>query len=300
MRVQVLVIAALLLTPMAWCQKGLEGQSAKNPDLIRALDAASAALANAQREAANGKVEPFKAALDKANLRWSECYGKYREWPTSDTAWRSNFDSINNLLLAAVNAITPGNSLPAAKANIDGAVSTLSSLRSRNGIVDVLGATDSMLSSLDALQATIGGLNTPLTAADVTALQASFSTFRGKYAVFTQAVIDANAFGLGNGELESLQKLIVVQNIGIDSINNILSNPQTPGLVTQWQTLREQIRTMIADLQSKGPSADALQAAASAEQMKNQSDNGQPQQDNGDPNVGAESDRPRLFPRLRR
>ena len=300
MRVQVLVVAALLLTPMAWCQKGLEGQSAKNPDLIRALDAASAALANAQREAANGKVEPFKAALDKANLRWSECYSKYREWPTSDTAWRSNFDSINNLLLAAVNAITPGNSLPAAKANIDGAVSTLTSLRSRNGIVDVLGATDSMISSLDALQATIGGLNTPLTAADVTALQASFSTFRGKYAVFTQAVIDANAFGLGNGELESLQKLIVVQNIGIDSINNILSNPQTPGLVTQWQTLREQIRTMIIDLQSKGPSAEMLQAAASAEQMKNQPDNGQPQQDNGDPTVGAESDRPRLFPRLRR
>ena len=107
MRVHVLVVAALLLTPMAWCQKGLEGQSAKNPDLIRALDAASAALANAQREAANGKVEPFKTALDKANLRWSECYSKYREWPTSDTAWRSNFDSINNLLLAAVNAITP-------------------------------------------------------------------------------------------------------------------------------------------------------------------------------------------------
>ncbi len=300
MRVQVLAIAALLLTPLAWGQKGLEGQSAKNADLNRALDAASAALANAQREAANGKVEPFKTALDKANLRWSECYGKYREWPTSDTAWRTNFDAINNLLLGAVNAITPGNSLPAAKANIDGAVSTLSSLRSRNGIVDVLGATDSMISSLDALQATIAGLNTPLTAADVTALQASFSTFRGNYAVFTQAVIDANAFGLGNGELESLQKLIVVQNIGIDSLNNILSNPQTPGLVTQWQTLREQIRTMITDLQSKGPSAEALQAATSAEQMKNQPDNGQPQQDNGDPNVGAGNDRPRLFPRLRR
>lgn len=292
------VILAYLLTSLAWAQVGLEGQSAKNPDLVRALDAASAAFANAQRDAASGNMVKFRESLNTANLRWAECYGKFREWPTRDTAWRSNFDSINNALLNAVNQVSPGNNLPAAKVQIDSAASTLSNLRSRNGVLDVIGATKNLNSAVEGLQTAIAGLQgRPLTPADVTALKTSFGSFRDNYAVFTQAALDANAFGLGEGELESLRKLIVVHNIGIDTVYNVLSNPDTPQLVTQWQTLRDQIVEMLKELQTRTPVDTAIgEAAAAAPEVTK--DNGQPQKDNGSPTQTRE--RPRLLPRLRR
>ena len=243
MRVLPLSLAAYLLTTMAWGQLGLEGQPAKSPDLVRALDAASTAFANAQRDAANGQMIPFRESLNVANVRWAECYGKYREWPTQDTAWRPNFDAINTALLNAVNQVTPGNNLAAAKVQIDSAASTLAGLRTRNGVLDLRGATDTLNTSLEGLQTTIAGLQgRPLTPADVAALKASFGTFRDSYTLFTQAAMDANAFGLGEGELANLRKLILLQNIGIDSVYNILSNPTTAQLVPQWQSLADQIR----------------------------------------------------------
>lgn len=298
MRVVTWFAAINLLTITTWAQLGLSGQPAKDPELTRALDAASTAFANAQREAANGRMIPFREALNVANVRWAECYGKYREWPTSDTAWRSNFDTINNALLNAVNAVTPGNNLPAAKVQIDSAASTLAGLRSRNGVLDLRGATDKLNTSLEGLQNTIAGFQgRPLTAADVTALKTSFNSFRDSYALFTQAALDANAFGLGQGRLENLRNLIAVQNIGIDTVYNILNDPDTPRLVTQWQSLRQQIVDMLTDLNKDLPAAEAAQQMQSIE-VQTQPDNGQPGKDNGNPNAGG--DRPRLFPRLRR
>jgi len=298
MRNASLLIATLFVSTMAWGQLGLEGQSAKDPELVRALDAASAAFLNAQREAANGRMAPFREALNRANERWAECYGKYREWPTSDTAWRSNFDAINNALLNAVNQASPGNNLPAAKVQIDSAVSTLSSLRSRNGVLDLMGSMDNLNTALEGLQTTIAGFKgRPLTPADVTALSASFGAFRDNYAVFTQAALDANAFGLGDGELESLRKLIVVQNVGIDTVFSVLSNPDSPQLVTQWQSVRDQIIAMLTDLRAKTP-APAVTEEAQAADLQSVPDNGQPGKDNGSPDAGRE--RPRLLPRLRR
>ncbi|NUM52386.1 MAG: hypothetical protein HUU46_01960 [Candidatus Hydrogenedentes bacterium] len=293
MRIVSLVAVTYLLTTLALAQKGLEGQPAKDPELVRALDAASAAFLNAQRDAAAGKMLEFRDSLNLANLRWAECYGKYREWPTSDTAWRPNFDAINNALLNAVNQVSPGNNLPAAKVQIDSAASTLTSLRSRNGVLDVLAATENLTKSVEGLQTTIAGLQgRPLTPADITALKTSFGSFRDNYSVFTQAAMDANAFGLGQGELESLRKLIAVQNIGIDTVFNILSNPDTPGLVTQWQSLRDQILTMLTDLRTQAPASEAVAAPQTTV------DNGQPSKDNGSP--AEPRDRPRLLPRLRR
>jgi hypothetical protein len=295
MRVLPLSIAAYLLTTIAWGQLGLQGQPAKNPDLIRALDAASTAFANAQRDAANGQMIPFRESLNVANVRWAECFGKYREWPTQDTAWRPNFDAINTALLNAVNQLTPGNNLAAAKVQIDSAAGTLSSLRTRNGVLDLRATTGNLSTSLKGLQTTIAGLQgRPLTPADVTALKTSFGTFRDSYTLFTQAALDANAFGLGNGQLESLRKLILVQNIGIDSVYNILSNPDTAQLVPQWQSLRDQIVAMLTDLNKNPGTADA---AKQGDALGTQPDNGQPAPDNGSPSA---PNRPRLFPRLRR
>jgi hypothetical protein len=302
MRRSSLVIAVCFAASVAWGQLGLQGQSAKNPELVRALDAVSAALLNAQRDAASGKMIPFRESLNATNVVWADCYRKYREWPTSDTAWRSNFDSINTALLNAVNQASPGNNLPAAKVQIDSAVSTLSGLRSRNGVLDLIGSMSTLNTSLEGLQTTIEGLKgRPLTPADVTALQAAFGSFRGSYSVFTQAALDANAFGLGDGELESLRKLIIVQNVGIDTVYNVLSNPDTPQLVTQWQSLRDQIVAMLTDLQTKAPAAAAAPVATEemkAGELQPQKDNGQPAPDNSNPGPGR--DRPRLLPRLRR
>ena len=305
MRNAVLLLAALglLLTPAAWGQKGLAGQPAKDPDLMRALDATSAAFATAQRDAANGKKLQLSDSLSVANQRWAECYGKYREWPTSDTAWRSNFDAINGALLNAVNALTPGDNLPAAKAQVDAAVGTLSGLRSRNGILDLPASMDKLNASLEGLNTTIAGLaGKQLTPADVTALKTSFGAVRDSLALFNQAAVDANAFGLGDGELASLRKLILVQNIGIDSIYNILASPSTPQLMTQWQALRDQILAMLKDLQGKAAANPAIATGTATPQTgQSAADPSSTQKDNGDPTVGAEQpDRPRLFPRLRR
>lgn len=289
-----IVVVSVAVSLSAWAQVGLQGQPAKDPELSRALDRAYVAFTNAQREAAAGKKQAFTDALNVANVRWAEVYGKYREWPTSDTAWRPNFDAINAALLNAVNALTPGDNLPAAKAQMDAATSTLNSLRSRNGIIDIRAAGDTLHNSLNTLETTIAGLQgRPLTAADVEALRGSFGSFRDAWLVYSQALVDFNAFGLGDGRLEQMRQYILLQNIGIDSIYNILSNPQTGSLVTEWQGLRDRVLAMLQELQQETIAADAAAAAAATPATP-------AEQDKSGPGGIGDRDRPRLFPRLRR
>src|SRR5262245_30998146 len=70
MRFALTVLITCLAATFAWGQLGLEGQSARDPNLVRALDAASAAFLNAQRDAASGQMIPFRESLGRANERW--------------------------------------------------------------------------------------------------------------------------------------------------------------------------------------------------------------------------------------
>ncbi len=299
MRMYAFSLACLVIVGTAWAQKGLEGQSAKNSELTRALDAASTAFAAAQRDAAQGDKEAFKRSLNVANVRWAECYGPFREWPTSDTAWRSNFDSINTNLLNCVNALTPGDNLPVAKAQIDAAANTLTGLKSRNGVVDIRVASTSLDTALKNLETTITGLQgRPLTPADVDALKTSYGAVRDGWVLFTQATIDYNALGFEPGRLQRFRENIALQTIAIDSIYNVLSNPDTRELVPQWQSVRDQLVALLTDVNKEmdvaGIAAQQTDTTAAGTAKMTVPDRG----GTGDENEPEE--RRRLLPRLRR
>ncbi|MDZ4859227.1 MAG: hypothetical protein SGI88_09585 [Candidatus Hydrogenedentes bacterium] len=288
-----------IMVANAMAQVGLEGQPAQNAELTRALDAASAAFAAAQRDAAAGHSESFKRSLNVANVRWAECYGQYRQWPTSDTAWRPNFDSINTNLLNAVNAITPGDSLPAAKAQIDAAAATLTALKTRNGVIDIRASTTGLQTALEGLNTTITGFQgRPLTTADVEALRVSYGAARDGWVLFSQAMIDYNALGYEPGRLQRFREMIALQTIGIDSIENILNNSDTPTLLTQWQSVRAQILALLTeingDVAASGVPAAMPTPGTPTDAAKTVPDRG----GTGDGRESAE--RPRLLPRLRR
>ncbi|HRI87597.1 MAG TPA: hypothetical protein PLJ47_03700 [Candidatus Hydrogenedentes bacterium] len=298
MRIPGVAAAACLFAVCAFAQRGLSGQDAQDPELTRALDAASVAIAAAQRAAAEGRVVPFKDALNNAGVRWAECYGKYREWPTADTAWRSNFDSINTNLLNAVNAITPGNNMAAAKAQVDAAASTLTGLKNRNGVVDIRLAASSLDTALQNLTTTITGLQgRPLTPADVDALKTSYGAVRDGWLLFSQATIDYNALGFEPGRLERYRETIALHTIGIDSINNILSNPDTRTLVTQWQSVRDQLVALLKEVNGEMdtvgvPVTDPVTTPTDAAKAI-------PDRGGTGPAPETPTGRPRLLPRLR-
>lgn len=289
-----LYIALLAAATVASAQTGLQGQSANNAEMNKAIDRAAVALANALRVANTGDLQSTKDALNIANVRWAELYSLYKSWPTSDTAWKSNFESINTALLNAVNALTPGNNLPGAKTQINSAVTTLASLRSRNGIPDIRTSAASLDTSLKALETSITALQgRPLTPADIDNLQKSFGSFRDNWTLFSQDVIDVNALGLGEGKLDDLARFIALQNVALDSINNVLKNPDTRTLLTQWQSVRSQIQDLLTNLNSDIQNSQTAEEAAAATQGAE------------DPSADAKSGdhangRPRLFPRLRR
>ena len=289
--------AALLCTVslVAQAQTGLQGQSAKNADLTRALDNVSAALANAQRQAASGSLQSTKDALNIANVRWADCYGQYKTWATSDTAWQPNFESINSALLNAVNALTPGNNLAGAKAQIDFAATTLTSLRARNKIPDIKSSAAKLDTSLKSLEAAITALQgKTLTPADIDSLQTAFGSFRDTWTIFTQDVIDVNALGLGQGKLDDLSQYVALQNVAIDSIYNILKSPDTRQLLTQWQSVRSRIADLLTSLNEDIQKSETSATADATGATDASSDATDTSKD------GAGKDRPRLFPRLRR
>lgn len=292
-----LVIVMCCVAPVALAQVAPSGQSAQNAELTRALDRATTAFSNARQDAADGDAAALRASLNKANEAWADCYGRYREWPTNDAGWRRDFDAINNALMNAVNALTPGKSVPGAKAQIDFAVSTLNGLRSRNGITDIRGALEKLQTDTEALQKTIAGLHAgQLTAADISALKTSFQSFRDSWVLFTQAAIDVNAFGLEPGKLEDLEQIILLVNIGIDGINNILRNPNTSNLISQWQDVRSRTLALIQQLQ---PAAEALPTDSPDLPMV-EDRGGAPESKSESAGPGGLRQRPRLLPPPRR
>lgn len=281
------MIRSVSFVAAALCLATAFGQPITDPELTRALDRASAAIALAQADAANNDGDALLDSLKIANERWLECFNRYRSWPTADVSWATDFDRILGELTSATNAITPGNSVPNAKTHLDNAASILQALRDRNGVPDVRAAMASLRTALRDLEtATSAVQGKAITAADVANIQSKWQQAITSYNALATAVIETNALGLGEGPLNALRKLFAMQSIRLETVNNILKNPNTPALLAQLQIARDHFFDILEQLQRHLPADSPAKIL------------GAPPSSSGQPAQPAQ--RPRLFPRLQR
>lgn len=279
------LLCAAVVTPVL----GQVPQSITNTELTRYLDRASKALTKASKDAEKGQAVALRESLKRASEAWMDCYGRYRQWVSADTSWQKDFDSITASLTSATNALTPGNSVPNAKVQIDAALATLTALRDRNGVPDLEGTIDDVSKSLKSMQGTMSGLgNKRLTSDDLKSLKVSYTEAAESWQRFTKAAIDLNVLGLSSGELDTLRKLVAVQNIRLDTISNILKNPDTARLVAELQSAQNQLAELIEQLNPNlSDSIDDEPAAGDPEDTS---------ADDSDDSTKDGRDRPRLLP----
>jgi len=289
------VLVCLLVGAIAVGAFAQVPQSITDTELMRYLDRATKALRKASQDAAANDTRALRESLKRAQERWMDCYGKYREWVSADTNWRSDFDAITTSMTNAVNALTPGNNIPNAKIQIDQALSKLTALRNRNGVPDLEATADEVAKSLEAMQATTKSLQGKrLTVDNLGTLQKSYSDATGSWQEFTKAVVDLNALGLSSGELDRFKQLIALQNIKFDTIDYVLKDPDTARLVAELQSARDQLAQLIEELGPNLPDSSGDEPVDDSELDSAGS--------TGEKGLGPPRpfrDRPRLLPRRR-
>jgi hypothetical protein len=229
-------------------------QTIADTELTRYLDRATKAMRTASQDAATNDARALRESLKRAQELWMDCYGKYREWVSADTNWRSDFDAITTSMTNAVNALTPGNNIPNCKVQIDQALSKLTALRNRNGVPDLEATADEVAKSLEAMQTTTKSLQGKrMTVEDLGALQKSYADATSSWQEFTKAVVDLNALGLSSGELDRFKQLIALQNIKFDTIEYVLRDPDTTRLVAELQSARDQLAQLVEELDPNLP-----------------------------------------------
>ena len=291
------IVLCLLCAATAVPVLGQVPQTITNTELTRYLDRASKALTKASKDAEKGQAVALRESLKRASEAWMDCYGRYRQWVSADTNWQKDFDSITTSLTNATNALTPGNSVPNAKVQIDAALATLTALRDRNGVPDLEATVDEVSKSLKSMQATMSALGGKrLTSDDIKSLQMSYTDAADSWQRFTKAAIDLNALGLSSGELDKLRNLVALQNISLDTIKNVLKNPETARLVAELQSAQDQLAELVQQLNPNlTDSASDEPAAGDAQDTS--------AEDSDDSTKGGRNrprllpDRPRLLPR---
>lgn len=273
-----IILAAVAIPALAQTS-----QAVKDPELTRYFDRVSRAMLDAQSVAESGDSIQFRQALKAVNEAWEAVYSRYRAWATSDTNWQADFDAIQTYLINATNAITPGDNLPNAAAQLDAAAAKLSGLRDRNGVPDLIGTAEDMGGSLKSLQDTVKSLQGKrYTDSDYKVLMADFDAALTSWKKLTQAVIDTNVLGLSSGQLDSLQRLITLQNVGFETLDNVLKNPDTLTLLNNLQDMQDRLAMLMSEL-TPSMIASGMTDADSADVTSTTTD--------------AKSGRPRLFPR---
>ena len=272
-------------------------QAITDVELTRYLDRASKALNKASKDAADGQAIALRESLKRANERWMDCYGRYRQWVSSDTSWQKDFDSITASLTNATNALTPGNSVPNAKVQIDAALATLTALRNRNGVPDLEATMEEVSKALKAMQVTTKALEGKrMTADDIKSLQTSYGEASDSWQRFTKAAIDLNVLGLSPGELNTLRKLVALQDLRLDTVNNVLKNPETARLVAELQSAQDQLAELIEQLNPNLTDSTRDESAGEdAEDTSADDSDGSTKDGRGRPRLLP--DRPRLLPR---
>jgi len=224
-------------------------QAVKDPELTRYFDRATRAMTDAQSVAASGDAIQFRKALKTVNETWQDVYSRYRAWSATDTNWQTDFDAIQTFLINATNAITPGENLPNAAAQLDAAAAKLAALRDRNGVPDLIGAAQETGDSLKSLQVSVKSLQGQrITDTDYKSMKTTFDDALASWKKLTQAVIDVNALGLSNGQLDSLQRLISLQNVGFETVDNVLKNPDTLTLLNNLQDMQDRLAQFMEEL----------------------------------------------------
>ena len=270
-------------------------QTISDTELTRYLDRATKAMRKASQDAEANDMRALRESLKRSQETWMDCYGKYREWVSADTNWRSDFDAITASMINAVNALTPGNSIPNAKIQIDQALSKLTALRNRNGVPDLEGTVKDVAKSLETMQATTKSLQGKrLTVDDLSTLQKSYADTTGSWQEFTTAVVDLNALGLSSGELDRLKKLIALQNVKFDTINYALKDPDTARLVAELQSARDQLAQLIEELSPNLPDSSGDEPVDDSDLT---GDDGTDAKGLGRDRRRPFRDRPRLLPR---
>jgi hypothetical protein len=82
----------------------------------------------------------------------------------------------------------------------------------------------------------------------LTALQASYQQAFTSWQKFIQALIDTNALGLGEGQLNTLKQLVTVQNLRFETLNRILKDPNTATLLANLQEIQTQLDELMAQI----------------------------------------------------
>ncbi|MCC6697732.1 MAG: hypothetical protein IT365_19045 [Candidatus Hydrogenedentes bacterium] len=287
------LLCAVIAVPVL----GQVPQTITDTELTRYLDRASKALIKASKDAEKGQAVALRESLKRANEAWMDCYGRYRQWVSADTGWQKDFDAITASLTSAVNALTPGNSVPNAKVQIDAALATLTALRDRNGVPDLEATMDEVSKSLKSMQATMSALGGKrLTSGDIKSLQVSYTDAAESWQRFTKAAVDLNVLGLSSGELDKLRKMVALQNVSLDTISNVLKNPETARLVAELQSAQDQLAELVQQLNPNLTDSDSDEPAAGDSEDTAADDSDDSTKDGrGRPRLLP--DRPRLLPR---
>ncbi|MFA6244854.1 MAG: hypothetical protein WC655_28175, partial [Candidatus Hydrogenedentales bacterium] len=117
------------------------------------------------------------------------------------------------------------------------------------GVRDLMGTAEDTGAALKSLQDSVKSLQGKrYTDSDYTMLKASFDDALTSWKKLTQAVIDTNALGLSSGQLDSLQRLITLQNVGFETLDNVLKNPDTLTLLNNLQDMQDRLAQFVEEL----------------------------------------------------
>lgn len=212
--------------------QGVSPQPARDAALARTLDNVRTALEAVRRDCAENNARSLPDSLKKANEEWTRAYTEFYEMPTSDTSWKSDFDAVNTALTTTVAKYSSGSSPSTLKSSIDSALSTLGTLRSRNGVPDLRAALDSVEASLSAMEQVIDALRgKKLTPEEIAQLQANLTEASESWSEFTNAVADVNALSLNDRQLSRFRNLVEAQDRLFERMNNALATENRRELV---------------------------------------------------------------------
>ncbi|MBN2307537.1 MAG: hypothetical protein JXR94_01115 [Candidatus Hydrogenedentes bacterium] len=261
-------IAALSVPSMCQCAAAATAQPVSDPQLTRCLDRVAQALTKAQQDAAKaqegarGGTAALQKSLQELNQVWQTAYRSYRGHYTADPAWPGDFDTINTALLAAVNALTARDTATA-KSNIDKAAATLKALRDRNGVPDISGALEGVATSLGDFGKALKSVSGKgLTVDDLAGLRAPLLQAIETWQTFTRAVLDVNALGLSQGDLNRLEEMVARQNTWLDFLSSASTNEAVSNLLDSLGQARDDLSELQALVQNL--TAEASEASDEA------------------------------------
>ena len=224
-------LAVLLAGACAWCQ-GLPAASLA--PVTRALDDFGRKFEPALTDAREGDLAGLRVSLPRANQAWRAIYHAFRDTPTTDAQWQTDFDAILAAFEAATNAVSPEADAEKAKAQLEAAAQTLEGLRTRNDLPDVQAAVQEVRDSVGDMQDVATKMQQKnLTADELASLSTQLEATTTVWRDCCQVLLEVNPLALNDKQLARAKQLAKLQNRVFNGLSGALATQNRRKVVAE-------------------------------------------------------------------